>query len=76
MRGEHSLVAVSTLTRQASFDDEHFADEMRFGREFRLLPDAVAELHGNLAIANMDFGEFAQSALKDPDGVHRGFISG
>jgi hypothetical protein len=36
----------------------------------------VAELHGNLTIANMDVSEFARSALEDPDGVRRGYFSG
>jgi hypothetical protein len=74
MRGEHPLLAVSTLTREECEDDEHYAEEMAFGREFRIVPAAVAELHGNLAIANMSFFEFAESASRDPDGIHRGFI--
>jgi hypothetical protein len=74
MRGEHPLLAVSTLTREDCEDEEHYADEMAFGREFRIVPAAVAELNGNLAIANMSFFEFAESASRDPDGLHRGFI--
>lgn len=40
-------------------------------RTFRSTVDVVAEVEANLAIANMDFVEHADSA--DPDGVFRGF---
>lgn len=41
------------------------------GRSFRAVPQEVEPITANLAIANMDFFEFADSA--DPDGVFRGF---
>ncbi len=74
MCGAHPLLAVSTLTRAECADEERFTGEMRFGREFRVTPSAVAEVHGNLAIATMSFVEFAESAAGDPEGVHRGFV--
>ncbi|MDQ1103297.1 DUF6924 domain-containing protein [Nocardioides zeae] len=40
-------------------------------RSFRSTVDVVAEVEANLAIANMGFFEYADSA--DPDGVFRGF---
>ncbi|GAA4460557.1 DUF6924 domain-containing protein [Phytohabitans houttuyneae] len=75
MRDPYPLIAVSTLTREACLDEEQFAEEMRFGREFRLTPAAVAEVHGNLAIANMGFDEFAEAAAGDPERIHRGFAA-
>jgi hypothetical protein len=41
------------------------------GRTFRSIPSEVEPIVANLSIANMDFGEFADSA--DPDGIFRGF---
>lgn len=40
-------------------------------RAFRSTVDQVAEIEGNLAIANMGFFEYAEGV--DPDGVYRGF---
>lgn len=39
--------------------------------EFRAVPAEVAAIQINLALANMDFEEFAGAA--DPDGIFRGF---
>jgi hypothetical protein len=75
MRGVHPLLAVSTLSREDYPDDEDYESALEFGREFRLLPAAVAETHANLAIANMDFEEFAASAADDPERIHRGFLA-
>jgi hypothetical protein len=41
------------------------------GRMFRVIPREMWGVENNLAIANMDFREFAESV--DPDGVFRGF---
>lgn len=41
------------------------------GRTFRAVPQEVEPITANLAIANMDFFEFADSA--DSDGLFRGF---
>ena len=43
----------------------------QLGRTFRAVPQEVEPITANLAIANMDFFEFADSA--NPDGVFRGF---
>jgi hypothetical protein len=40
-------------------------------RPFRVIPREMQGIADNLAIANMDFYEFAESV--DPDGVFRGF---
>ncbi|MCX2729674.1 hypothetical protein OOZ19_05450 [Saccharopolyspora sp. NFXS83] len=73
MRGEHPLLAVSTLTREDAEDEDDYEEEMSYGREFRLVPEAVSEMHTNLEIANMDFTDFARSASTDAQRVHRGF---
>jgi hypothetical protein len=41
------------------------------GRTFRVIPREMWSVENNLSVANMDFGEFADSV--DPDGVFRGF---
>jgi hypothetical protein len=41
------------------------------GRWFRAVPAEMWNIENNLAIANMDFRDFANHA--DPDGVFRGF---
>jgi hypothetical protein len=41
------------------------------GRAFRVIPREMKSIADNLAIANMDFYEFAESV--DADGVFRGF---
>jgi hypothetical protein len=74
IRGDHPLLTVSTMPRQDFMDDEDYEDALEFGRQFRLLPAAVADVHTNLALANMDFSEFARSAANDPEHIHRGFL--
>ena len=39
------------------------------GQTFRATPDAMASVHANLSLANMDFEDYADSV--DPDGVFR-----
>lgn len=41
------------------------------GQTFRVIPSEAWGVENNLAIANMDYSEFAGAA--DPDGVFRGF---
>jgi hypothetical protein len=55
--GEHLLLAVDLYTEP--------------GRRFRLPPRWYAEVSDNLAIANMDFAEFADAT--DASGTFRGF---
>jgi len=50
-------------------DAEEFGDEL--GREFRCEVSEIASIEANLAIANMDFADFADNV--DEDGVFRGF---
>lgn len=73
MREPHPLLAISTLTQQDAEDDDHVNSEMEFGREFRLVPTAVSEMHVNLTIANLDFSDFSGWAYRQEDGIHRGF---
>lgn len=74
MREPYPLLAVSTFTREEAEDDEEYAFEMEFGREFRLVPTAVSEMHVNLTIANMDFPDFSGSAVDNDQRIHQGFI--
>jgi len=41
------------------------------GRAFRIVPAELWGVENNLAIANMDYDEFADAA--DADGIFRGF---
>ncbi|MFD2419402.1 DUF6924 domain-containing protein [Amycolatopsis pigmentata] len=75
MRGEHPVLAISTLTREDCEHDEEFAEAMEFGREFRLAPTAITEMTCNLALGNMGFEEFAAQAAEEPGRVFRGFTA-
>ncbi|MGW6456092.1 DUF6924 domain-containing protein [Streptomyces sp. NPDC055078] len=71
MRSPCPFLAVSTVTREDCEDDEEYEYELEYGREFRVLPDGLIDVSVNLAIANMDFHEFAATAQNDPDGWYR-----
>lgn len=65
-----TLVAVAVLTREECDSDEEFEAD---GGEFRTVPAGVHEIHANLMIANLSFGEFKDAAEEDPQGTFRGF---
>ncbi|MDX3322930.1 hypothetical protein PV415_39225 [Streptomyces sp. ME03-5684b] len=71
MRDEYPLLAVSTDPNLVDQDDP--VPGLGATRRFRILPAAVAEMVGNLAIANMDFEDFSSSAHGDAQKIHRGF---
>lgn len=71
MRGEHPLLAVSTDPDMV--DEDHEFPGLGFTCRFRILPTAVAEMVGNLAIANMSFEDFSSSAHGDAHKIHRGW---
>lgn len=74
MYGEqNSLLAVSTDPDMR--DEDHEIPGLGFTSRFRILPTAVAEMVGNLAIANMDYEDFSSSAHGDPQRIHRGFLA-
>jgi hypothetical protein len=75
MRAPHPLLAVWTLTPADFPEEKHYAYEVSFGRDFRLVPAAVSEMHTNLALANMDFSDFSAAADVDPERIHRGFLA-
>lgn len=68
---EHPLLAVTTESRETCFDGEAYARLVEFGREFRTTPASVHTMHVNLSLVNMDFEEFAASAHRATDGIHR-----
>ncbi|MEH0424563.1 DUF6924 domain-containing protein [Streptomyces sp. B21-083] len=57
--GPSTLLAVAMLTREECESDEEFEAE---GGMFRSVPAGVHEMHANLMIANMSFGEFKEAA--------------
>ncbi|MET9882558.1 hypothetical protein ABZZ20_05240 [Streptomyces sp. NPDC006430] len=65
-----TLLALSLLTREQCESDEEFEAD---GGSFRVVPYGIHEMNANLMIANLDFGDFADAAEGDPDGVFRGF---
>lgn len=73
MRAPYPLIAASTVTREDCEDDDEYAFEMEYGREFRVLPAGVAEVHANLFIANCDFPDLAAQAQED--GYYRGLAA-
>ena len=72
MRAPHPLLAVNTVRREDCEDDEEYAYEMEYGREFRALPPGVYDVSVNLFIANMDFSYYASEAKDDPRGYYQG----
>jgi hypothetical protein len=68
----HALLAVATATREV-LGNSFYESMVEFGREFRTVPAGVHEINTNLALANMDFEEFASFAGQDPEGVFRSF---
>lgn len=70
---QNSLLAVSTDPDMR--DEDHEIPGLGFTSRFRILPTAVAEMVGNLAIANMDYEDFSSSAHGDPRRIHRGFLT-
>lgn len=63
-------LALSLLTREQCESDEEFEV---CGGAFRVVPYGIHEMNPNLLIANLDFGDFADAARDDPEGVFRGF---
>ncbi len=75
MRADHhAVLAVTTKTREDCESDEEWEYEIGYGREFRTVPAAVHEIHGNRELGNMDFQDFSGCAHLDPDRVFRGFV--
>ncbi|MEV7173941.1 hypothetical protein AB0O18_30100 [Streptomyces sp. NPDC093224] len=65
-----TLLALSLRTREQCDSDEEFEGR---GGSFRVVPYGMHEMNANLMIANLDFGDFADVARDDPEGVFRGF---
>ncbi|MFI6663113.1 DUF6924 domain-containing protein [Streptomyces sp. NPDC050523] len=71
MKGEHTLLAVSTRCEELDDEDDGDIVTVELGRQFRLLPPSVNLMHVNLAIGNQDFWEFAYEAAQDPANILR-----
>ncbi|MBK3562043.1 hypothetical protein JHN55_37040 [Streptomyces sp. MBT56] len=71
------------LARDLGADDDEDLDPVYYQelmdslppREVRVVPDAVHMVHGNLQLANVDFPEFVEEAVADPDGVVRDLVT-
>ncbi|HEY0495373.1 MAG TPA: hypothetical protein VGD48_06480 [Kutzneria sp.] len=66
---QHPLLAVN-------LDDEpNFLDEEGsvFGRQFRIVPRQASGVHVNLTLGNMDYTDWAGTAMQAPDGVFYDF---
>ncbi|MFG2779507.1 DUF6924 domain-containing protein [Streptomyces prunicolor] len=68
--GPVTLLAVAVLAREECDSDEEFEAD---GGEFRTVPAGVHEIHANLMIANLSFGDFKEAAEQDPQDTFRGF---
>ncbi|MEV6534089.1 hypothetical protein AB0M86_31555 [Streptomyces sp. NPDC051639] len=64
-----TLLAVAVLAREECSDEDFEAD----GGEFRTVPAGVHEMHANLMIANLSFGDFKEAAVEDSQGTFQGF---
>lgn len=65
-----TLLAVAVLAREDCDSDEEFEAD---GGEFRTVLAGVHEMHANLMIANLSFGDFKEAAEQDPRGTFQGF---
>jgi hypothetical protein len=75
MRVPYPLIAANQLTREDCEDDDEYAYQIEYGREFRVLPAGVSDVSANLSIANMDFPEFAAMAHHDPADPYQGLAA-
>ncbi|MEV5605289.1 hypothetical protein AB0L33_28005 [Streptomyces sp. NPDC052299] len=69
-----ALLALSTVWEDVSGLDPVYYQELIESpdpREFRALPAAVHGVQADLALANVDFAEYAAEALAEPDQVLR-----
>ena len=74
MQGKsHPLLAVTTLTREECVNEEDYEQLTEFGRDFRIIPASLHEVHANLSIGNLGFEEFAARAHDDLEGIFRSF---
>ncbi|MFE5901208.1 DUF6924 domain-containing protein [Streptomyces sp. NPDC056488] len=60
-----ALLALSLLTREQCESDEEFE---AYGGAFCVVSYGVHEMNANLMVANLDFGDFADTARDDPPG--------
>ncbi|MEU3855728.1 hypothetical protein [Streptomyces sp. NPDC029554] len=69
----HALLAVKITTGEDEEEQEPANAEewAHLSRPFRTEPSEAHNIHVNLDLANMDFEEFAEAALRDPEGVLR-----
>ncbi|MFE4933453.1 DUF6924 domain-containing protein [Streptomyces sp. NPDC056647] len=68
--GPITLLAVAMSAREECDSDEEFEAD---GGEFRTVPAGVHEMHANLMIANLSFGDFKEAAEDEPQGTFQGF---
>ncbi|MFG2951381.1 DUF6924 domain-containing protein [Streptomyces adustus] len=69
----HALLALDLDIEDEDLDPMYYQEliDSPPAREFRTTPAAVYDVHANLSLANVDFDEFAEAALADPEGVLR-----
>ncbi|MFG2988410.1 DUF6924 domain-containing protein [Streptomyces sp. NPDC048257] len=69
----HALLALNLRHEDEDLDPMYYQEliDSPPAREFRTAPAAVHDVHANLSIGNMDFEEFAEEALADPEGILR-----
>ncbi|MFE3119711.1 DUF6924 domain-containing protein [Streptomyces niveus] len=73
MQSAHRALLALDITEDEDLDPMYYQEliDSPPPREFRTVPAGVHDVHGNLAIANMDFAEFAEAAFADPDRIYR-----
>ncbi len=69
----HALLALNLSIEDEDIDPMYYQEliDSPSAREFRTAPAAVYDVHANLPLANLDFEDFAEAALADPEGVLR-----
>ncbi|MFF1733853.1 DUF6924 domain-containing protein [Streptomyces sp. NPDC058247] len=69
----HALLALNLPIEDEDLDPMYYQEliDSPPAREFRTTPAAVHDVHANLSLANLDFEDYAEAALADPEGVLR-----
>lgn len=75
MRADHHALLAVNMDDETNYLDEEYDVEhgTTFGRRLRIVPNEASGLHVNLALANMDYEEWADTASRNADGVFHGF---
>lgn len=73
--GHRALLALAVDAEDEDLDPAYYQElvDSASPRAFRTVPAGVHCAHTNLSLANLDFEDYAEVAIADPEGVFRSF---